>query len=679
MAHSGGIDDMPTETMRRANVFIIEIEQMVKDELAMLEKFYVSDHQDVPFERAINKAKRKFEKRRGPTLIKPLNKKKNRMVVGEMEFDPVAQLWKGNDSDLVSFPRSSAPALITNLGRNEERVVGNMKWDPKQKEWRGNEADLSKFRSLKPGLITQLNSNYNTRVENGMYLDPISMKWRGNEDDLDESETEHAKLIGWFPEDRDLDDREHLYSIRQMSIMKLIKNTTRQYNQESASATGQAIGFGGGVLPLILNTKKPVLDETNEWDDVDFDEQPTLKLNLKVHQDAADEEDDSSQWDKEMGFTSEDDEDESWGDFGGTIDGTLSGKLDKYKENKDSSDDMDWSVGLDKSIKKTPSASSLKNIFGGNIKALNQIERGGSISVKRGGTLNNIPPLSTSSSATNTPLSVSSCTTPIMPSEEFDDVDIPNGPLQLKPREHSDDFDTLDRESSSVSASRLSPVERDVVEEEWPDVHVPSDLGIKRPTAEVASRRSPPVNKQVEDYSDEIDLPVNNQPLHLKQHLLIDNPFGDGDSSDEGWDDISFPENFKASTPVQAAQPHPLIQNLTSLNKSNNKINNISNISNISNINQISNNAFSTPTHTRSSSHAAMTMSIDDSDDDFDGPSTPNASWNKSIKPTSQDSPNSPFTPLSPTSVQELLRPPPPSTTPVKPLDLLKRNNTNPY
>ncbi|GAM25285.1 hypothetical protein SAMD00019534_084600 [Acytostelium subglobosum LB1] len=628
-------DDMPTDTMKKASAFIMEMEQMIKDELAMLEKFYVTDHQDVPYEKAINKAKRKFEKRRGPTLIKPLNKKKNRIVVGDMEFDPVARLWKGNDSDLVNFPRGGAPALITNMGRNEERVVGNMKWDPRQKEWKGNEADLSKFR--KPGLITPLNSMFDTKVQNGMVLDPVSMKWRGNEDDLDvfetmddqnndntfteegefnmtktlldtlkESERQHESLSGWFTEERDLEDREFLRSIRQMSIAKLIKNTTKLYHQQQALKDGGSTGPANGglmdsinVLPMLLKNKKKVVDETNDWDDVDFSDKPALKLKLNLHQDANDQEDDlASTWDKEMGFTSDDDVvttsggsrnqtprsnsvnnmilntpaattpgqkqgSEEWTDYG-TLDPS---KLDKYREKEDlSDDDLDWSgFGTNSSSNNNNNNTStnsiisnsnksaikkstgLKTILGGSIsKTLSNFnDKGGSL--KRGGTLNNIPPLSISNSST--PISSSNSTTPNQVEEYFDDVEI-KGPLALKQRMHADNFDQFD-DMSSASSKRNTPISfgHDIVEEEWPDVHIPADLATKRPN-DITNRKTSPVNKQtIEDYSDELAVPNTSAPLILKKpQQLSDNPFGD--DSDEGWDDVYFPDNFKGS-PVQ--------------------------------------------------------------------------------------------------------------------------------
>ncbi|EFA75850.1 hypothetical protein PPL_10421 [Heterostelium album PN500] len=691
-------DTDTTEALKKASIYILEIEQMVKDELAMLEKFYVADHQDVPFEKAINKAKRKFEKRRGPTLIKPLNKKKNRVVVGEMEFDPVAQLWKGNDSDLNNFPRAGAPALITNMGRNEEKVIGNMKWDPKQKEWRGNESDLSKFRTLKPGLITQLNANFGIRVENGMVLDPVSMKWRGNEDDLDvfdamddqnndntfkeegeftlskklleslrESQKLHSNLKGWFPEERDLDDRDHFHSIRQMSIMKLVKNTSRQYYQQQAAGGSGAISIASAVLPSVLQ-RKAVVDETNDWDDVDFvEEQPSLKLNLKVHQDANDEDDDASQWDKEMGFTSEDDftasdhgsrvqtprsnnnnnsnnsggssssnnlsgifnnsisnnnnsgsggkQVEEWNDFGSFN----ADKLSKYKESKDDLSDEDLDFGsLNKSIKK--GGSTMKTILasGGSItKTLSNLNAN-TQSMRRGGTLNNIPPLPTTSTTSagvavgsnnSTPLSASSSTTPNS-IEEYDDMEV-KGPLSLKQKMHSDNFSILEQESALSTSKRSTPTsfanhleERDIIEEEWPDVHIPMDLGAKRPNDH--SRKSPPVGKlgAVEDYGDELSINTN-APLVLKKHLLEDNPFGD--ESDDDWNDVSFPDNFKAS-PLQAPIAH------------------------------------STPST----------------------PLTPLANYNL----------DNSFTPLSPASLQQVFQPPT-SNSPITPFKFVKRSNTN--
>ncbi|EGG13853.1 hypothetical protein DFA_11614 [Cavenderia fasciculata] len=723
-------DNMPTSALRKANTFILEIEQLVKDELAMLEKFYVTDHQDVPFEKAINKAKRKFEKRRGPTLIKPLNKKKNRIVVSGMEFDPINQMWRGNEDDITNFPggRGSAPALITNAGLKTENVVGNMEWDPKQNQWRGNERDLTKFKSLKPALITQLNGNFNTRIQNGMVLDPISMKWRGNEDELDVFETmdeqnndntfkvegefdltseligsirrqdqkHKEELKGWFPEDRNLDDRDHLYSIRQMSITKLIKNTTsRQAFGRGASAgvfSGSG-GIGSSSVLLQLKSNKAVVDETNDWGDVNFDEAPTLKLNPKIHHDANDvdqddEDGDASLWDKEMGFTSDDDgfSSTSGNDAGGNSSAansrsqtprlhlsnpglmTIGSGTDSLNKYKDSSDDDDFggsAEGLDKFIKKPREHSGLKTIFGGSIKINNNnnnnsgshigdsATKGNSISLKRGGTLNNIPPLSFGMSPTTTSTTSTAAAAYSYNNDEFEDVEFPvEGTFTLRQKIHSDNFGTLDHVGTPSSVSSVgsmsglnsgisSPPPRDhVVEEEWHDVHIPNDLAFKKPN-DTTSRKSPPTNRsllQVEDYSDELDLPIDlsaGGPLTLKKpNLLADNPFGD-DSDDEGWDDLIIPDNFKASTPIQQS--------------SNGHVN---------------------------GDRFSLSPKQQQQQQPSSQPSTPIEHYDH-LRTTYQPSPNNnSFTPLSPGSLQEVLKTPP--TSPFTPYKLLQRTNTNP-
>ncbi|KAF2077779.1 hypothetical protein CYY_000900 [Polysphondylium violaceum] len=758
--------DMPTEALRQASQLIFDMDDWIKSELNMLEKFYLTDYQDVPFERAINKAKRKFEKRRGPTLIKPLNKRKNKMVVGNMEYDPITQIWKGNDNELVGFPNT--PALITNLGKAEEKVVGNMKWDPNQKEWRGNESDLSKFRFLKPALITQLNSNLNPRVENGMVYDPVTMKWRGNEDVLDVFETmddqnndntftvgkefnlsssliqefslsqyQHTKsLNGWFPNDRDLGDRDFLYSIRSMSIMQLVKSAHHTNGPSSGtSINGTASTIqplnGPGIIPLNLNKKKPIVDETNDWDDVDFqEEKPALKLNLKVHLDQDDEMgmSDSENWDKEMGFTSEDDtlssnnndngvmssssqpqtprKVEEWSDFGDTS-GSLSGKitqLSKFREaisnvnsngkiSSEEDDDLDWS-GLEKNMKK---GGSLKfpSANMSNIRNLHSIEK----SFKRGGTLNNIPPIPNSvggggssvggGSTNNTPLSSSSSNIPnlnnnsnsnnnnnstSMVGENYDDTfTVPKGaPLKIVHKPHSDNFDQFDEPCEETI--RFFENDKDVVEEDWPDVQIPIDLGHKNSQE---SRKSPPIRNQVvEDYSDELDIPSVTEPLKLKKHLLIANPFGD-DQDDETWDDVPFPADFRPSTPIQSlttstsklAKPTTINTNPSSSSATSTKPTTTTTTTTTSNINNLHTkpqpSTFSTPIKdtSKSTSTTATTSNTVKSTPKInnikpgDILSTP-MSMSKLNTSTSTTAHLSPFTPLVPKSLDEILKTP---------------------
>ncbi|KYQ96895.1 hypothetical protein DLAC_04210 [Tieghemostelium lacteum] len=746
---------MPNNSYRKASQLIFDMEDIIKNELEALEKFCKSDNNDVPFQRAINKAKRKFEKRRGPLLIKPLNKKKGRVIIGNMEYDPISQIWKGNEKELNNFP--ATPALITNLfGKNEEKVVGGMKWDPNQKEWRGNEGELSKFKLIKPALITQLNGNLNIKTENGMVYDPVTMKWRGNEVELDvfdtmdeqnkdntftvgkefnltphliglfkKSEEAHNKdLSGWFPEERILDDRDFLYSIRNMSIMKLVQ-TAIQGNPGSTSHGAASSSLGGtpsspgGIIPLI-SSKPKVVDETNDWDEVDFKQ--TLKLNLKIHQDTGEmggdnmsvasgntndemlnltsEGEESEDWDKEMGFTSEDDnntndasstkdtasslpqtprKDEDWSDFGDTITQIQPGKiiqLNKYKEKQqDSEDDDDIDFGsFSNTIPNkgtiTPSSSSSSSTTqpsmtqsSGTIKGLGTIrglEKGGSIK-RVNNTMNNIPSLNSimsqfnnnnnnnnnnSSSNSNTPLGSSGNnlfnnfkskgSQGVSGDEEdidsiFDDVELPkNMELNLHKDIHRDDFNRLSGDEPHLETIRFFENDKDVVEEDWPDVNIPPS-GIKKTNE---SRKSPPISKShIEDYSDELSL-TDSKPLQLKKPMLLaDNPFGDDDSD---WNDVSFPPDFRPSTPSQL------------LNSTNTKNLNL--------------------TPTADYSHQ---------------PKTPNTVIsNKSMTTNSLNIPNSPsdhFRPVSPNSINTIFKKPPEiPSTPLTPYKLVERSSTDP-
>ncbi|GAM25526.1 hypothetical protein SAMD00019534_087010 [Acytostelium subglobosum LB1] len=620
---------------------------MVKEEMAMLEVFHLTpsdgsglaspfrhhNNNDVSFEHAISKAKRRFEKRRGPTLIKPLNKKQNRVVVGDMEFDPVSLTWKGNDDELSGFPRGVAPALISNMGRHEDSmVIGNMRWDPKLQEWRGNEADLLRFRT--PGLITPLNGGVlDTKVQNGMVLDPVTMKWRGNEDDLDvfeamddqnndntfkeegefniteallqsfyECQNKHAMdLGGWFPESRDLDDREHLGAIRQMSISKLIQNTTSSSSSNSSMIptiddNGQVVPCSNNnVLPMLLKKKKKkVVDETNEWDDVDFEgPQPKLQLKLNPHIDATTHEssatNEESNWDKEMGFASDDETSsssgtgshkhtprnklEEWSDFG-SFD---SAKLERFRESEEAldDDDLDWSsLGSRKPLAKRH--IGLKTLSGGSLsKTYRSAEKTGSLNLRQGSsTLNNIPPLT---SPNLSPVQSSATSTPNMMEECFDDLDI-EGPLALKHRLHNDDFQTLSADEpwsihDQKPEALLPGVCREVLEEEWPEVIIPPGLCVMKPN-DVNRRLLPHFTRlAIEDYSSDFMLPNNGESTKLifKPYQLVDDPFGDDD--DEGWDDINFPDNFHVgvgvTTSTSTAPQSSTVHHVTTSNNNN--------------------------------------------------------------------------------------------------------------
>eukprot|EP01114_Cavostelium_apophysatum_P013418 TRINITY_DN3249_c0_g1_i3.p1 TRINITY_DN3249_c0_g1~~TRINITY_DN3249_c0_g1_i3.p1 ORF type:complete len:668 (-),score=169.09 TRINITY_DN3249_c0_g1_i3:46-2049(-) len=298
----------------KAKQVILEIEAIIQKELSMMtdESFTLKGAESSPSP--------KQRKRRGPKLIRPLNKKKNKMVVGEMEFDPIRNIWIGNERELNVFQRAN-PALITNMGRNQVQVVGEMVFDPVELKWKGNEKDLSKFKSTnRPALISQLNPVNEVIEKNGMVFDPDEMTWKGNDDEVDifdglETEEEknnfkvgqefslspemrayflecqkrhEAQVGGWFKKDLDRNARSHLNTIRSMSIMRII-------NQAKHGPVGPLSGSASSKLSASVPTasnsstmmtdnngttirlKSPAVSSDDEdWGDVEF--KPNMKL-----------------------------------------------------------------------------------------------------------------------------------------------------------------------------------------------------------------------------------------------------------------------------------------------------------------------------------------------------------------------------------------------------------------
>lgn len=63
-----------------------------------------------------------------------------------MEFDPIKNVWLGNEKDLAVFRPTPAYLIqpkTTNLSKNQK--VGEMEFDAVEKVWRGNEKDLKRF------------------------------------------------------------------------------------------------------------------------------------------------------------------------------------------------------------------------------------------------------------------------------------------------------------------------------------------------------------------------------------------------------------------------------------------------------------------------------------------------------------------------------------------------------
>ncbi|KAI8897649.1 hypothetical protein BC833DRAFT_31727 [Globomyces pollinis-pini] len=93
----------------------------------------------------------KQHKKKGPqkpTLIRNLGSSGIPKVVGKMVYDPVSQIWKGNERELDVFEQSNQsstptrPSLIPHISTlNTPMTVGRMKFDPVKMCWTGNEED----------------------------------------------------------------------------------------------------------------------------------------------------------------------------------------------------------------------------------------------------------------------------------------------------------------------------------------------------------------------------------------------------------------------------------------------------------------------------------------------------------------------------------------------------------
>eukprot|EP01117_Protostelium_nocturnum_P016198 TRINITY_DN6362_c0_g1_i1.p1 TRINITY_DN6362_c0_g1~~TRINITY_DN6362_c0_g1_i1.p1 ORF type:complete len:796 (+),score=352.81 TRINITY_DN6362_c0_g1_i1:121-2388(+) len=269
----------------RAKQVINEIEAIIQKELALMSA------EDLTSEKLEGQeTPSPIKKRPGPKLIRPVNKKKNKMVMGEMEFDPVRNIWVGNEEDLDVFHRA-APALISNMNNqsNQVQVIGDMTFDPVERVWRGNEKDLKKFNG-NIGLISQIKPTSEPIVKDGMTFDPETMTWVGNDDATDifdqiddlephrsfnvedefvmspeliksfkEYEDEHKSFGGWLMADSDKTGRTHLNDIRGMSIMRIVhqaKHSGIVVNVVSSSSSPTSVNSISHIGPSNLLSPK---------------------------------------------------------------------------------------------------------------------------------------------------------------------------------------------------------------------------------------------------------------------------------------------------------------------------------------------------------------------------------------------------------------------------------------
>jgi len=188
-----------------------------------------------------------------------------------MEFDPIKNVWLGNEKDLAVFRPTPAYLIqpkTTNLSKNQK--VGEMEFDAVEKVWRGNEKDLKRFSNAPSFLPASSYNQTELHEQNGMVFDPEEMKWKGNDGSLDifsdieksedergfivgkefnlspdlinsfkKCEEEHnSSLQGWCSY-KEIDPKKHLNAIRSMSIIRII-NQAKSYSQNNLSSISPA-------------------------------------------------------------------------------------------------------------------------------------------------------------------------------------------------------------------------------------------------------------------------------------------------------------------------------------------------------------------------------------------------------------------------------------------------------
>lgn len=276
-------------SFERATLIFKEIEAFIENELADTPP--ISASYEIP--------RMKSKRKRGPFLIKPLNKSKARKTLNDMEYDPVRMEWMGNTGALKTFA-GGRPALISNKANQfRPKSDGKMVWNAKEQKWEGNYEELRNFEKRTVALIKQRNDII-PKDQNGMSFNPVTMTWEGNFEALldfgtisEEAHSVHhddgfkvgtefqlspattqlfadcaarhsAATAGWWREEK---SREHLSAIRTMSIMRLVRDVKRAafaYDEPSY------MDVVDKDVPLKLKSPlaEPEVDFDDAWEDV---------------------------------------------------------------------------------------------------------------------------------------------------------------------------------------------------------------------------------------------------------------------------------------------------------------------------------------------------------------------------------------------------------------------------
>lgn len=508
-----------------------------------------------------NFARVKRSKRKRPGLIRNFNNKKNRLVIGGMEFDPDTMTWLGNEEALSAFSPQQ-PALITNIGKHDKaKVVGKMVWDPKDLKWKGNEKDALKFAPRKPALITPLGGNsYLQKEVSGMVFDPVTMRWIGNDaavdifssiDSLDDSgftvgnefhlsaaltksfgecaNRHKATLAGWFA-DGNLDKKNHLYAIRNMSILRVVRDV-KQRRATYVDLDDDLVPERDvpSPSPRDINSGNDNNTDTENYDDLQFNGSARLKLpEVGVGTD---------DWDKEFEDDiitpplSAKDDSSNKPSLNGTQPLTNNNNNNANtsttnNNNNKKAEEEDWDN--DFAAAEPEVFSRLKAVFV-NKKPFQETNNRGSI----------------------IDLRERRNTVPIKPKpiveEDDDGFDLPPGPIQLVPKPKSTTTggssgeSGFDDESSSSTSNKpdhgkTTDTEDDFEEEEedWTDVDIPATL----PSQPVLKP-----HQDREDWDNDADIEIISNKLTLKPRVRV----SDDDDDDENLlAGVEIPDDFAA-------------------------------------------------------------------------------------------------------------------------------------
>ncbi|KAJ1344992.1 hypothetical protein BSLG_000507 [Batrachochytrium salamandrivorans] len=162
------------------------------------------------------KKKREIKK---PTLIKSVPSS-DTMKVGDMVYNPVLQVWEGNESILCDFEKAlvtpQRPALIQNIASAGLKLesVGGMVFDPNKMCWIGNDEDADVFADIDMGNMSTVESE--PTASTAFVLSKLTREG------LYISEASHKLFMGlWYPrvvQDRRMVMRDmskaYLYEIR---------------------------------------------------------------------------------------------------------------------------------------------------------------------------------------------------------------------------------------------------------------------------------------------------------------------------------------------------------------------------------------------------------------------------------------------------------------------------------